>query len=337
MIDEARNIREKLASPKNIVLITHRNPDGDAIGSALGMYHYLKTQGHTLQVVFPSDYPMMFQFLEGIQECMIYDLHTDEVKKKIEQADVFFLLDFNGLDRIDTMGPLVDDSKAFKIMIDHHLDPEPIADVMISSTKASSTSELVCDLIEQMGDLNKLSKAAAEALFTGLVTDTGSFRYGTTVRTYQVAATLKNLGVDDYWLQNRIYNSLTEKQLRLIGHCLANRMEVIQELKTGIIYLNKEDYKEFNIQRGDTEGIVNYILMMRHIRVAVFITEQNQNVKLSFRSKGNISVQELARDFFNGGGHRNASGGQSEQSLDQTINYFKEVLPKYLEQQGIYT
>lgn len=337
MIEEARNIRERLASPKNIVLITHRNPDGDAIGSALGMYHYLKTQGHNLQVVFPSDYPMLFQFLEGIQDCLIYDLHTEEVKKKIDQADVFFLLDFNGFDRIDAMGPLVNESKAFKIMIDHHLDPEPIADVMISDSKASSTSELVCDLIEQMGELNKLSKAAAEALFTGLVTDTGSFRYGTTVRTYQVAATLKNLGVDDYWLQNRIYNNLTEKQLRLIGHCLANRMEVLRELKTGIIYLNKEDYKEFNIQRGDTEGIVNYILMMRHIRVAVFITEQNQYVKLSFRSKGNISVQELARDYFKGGGHRNASGGQSEQSLDQTINLIKEVLPKYLEQQGIYT
>ena len=333
MLEDVQHIKSKLSSPKNIVITAHRNPDGDAIGSSIALYHYLASEGHTVQVIFPSDYPLLFQYLKGIDKCLIYDLHTDQAREKIEMADVIFLLDFNSLDRIDAMGVLVNASDAFKVMIDHHIDPEPCADVIISDTGSSSTAELVFDVISGLGGVKALNRDSGEALFTGLVTDTGSFRYGTRVHTYEVAGALVGLGVDDYWLQNRIFNSLTEKQLRLIGHCIANRMEVLQEYKTGIIFLNKEDYKQFNIQRGDTEGIVNYILMMRHVRVAVFITEQNQYVKLSFRSKGNISVQEMARDHFSGGGHKNASGGQSELTLEETIQKFKDLLPNYLEQQ----
>lgn len=334
MNTDVENIRAQLAQPKNIVLFTHRNPDGDAIGSSLGLAHFLKELGHSPTAVFPSEYPNVFSYLHGLEESLIWDNHAGEVKDRLKVADLIFLLDFNGLDRIDTLGPLVGDSEAFKIMIDHHIDPEPCADIIISDTGASSTCEMVFKLIDELGGLDKLTHFAAEALFTGIVTDTGSFRYGTNPYTYEVAGALKSMGVDDYFLQNRIFNSLTEKQLKLIGHCIANRMEIMKEYRTAFMHLTKQDYKDFSIQRGDTEGIVNYMLMMRHIRIAAFITEQNQYVKLSFRSKGNISVQELARDHFNGGGHRNASGGQTTEGLESTIARFKEVLPEYLHKQG---
>ncbi|MDX1478771.1 MAG: bifunctional oligoribonuclease/PAP phosphatase NrnA, partial [Saprospiraceae bacterium] len=315
----------------------HRNPDGDAIGSALAMQMFLESWRHQVTVIFPTDYPPLYQFLPGIDRALVSVVQKEEAAEAVQAAELIVLLDFNALDRIDDMGLLVQESEAPRLLIDHHLDPEPIADWMLSDPDASSTAELVYLFLEMLKEADRINRDIATALFTGLLTDTGSFKYSTSERLFRVAADLKARGVDDYWLQNRLFNSLTEKQLRLIGHCIANRMEVLPDLKTGIIFLNQEDYQHFRIQRGDTEGIVNYILMMRHMRIAVFITQQNNAIKLSFRSKGNISVQELARDYFNGGGHRNASGGSSRKSLSDTIVYLKEVLPEYLERQGLYS
>lgn len=319
--------------PKYIVTFTHKNPDGDAIGSSLAIRGYLETFGHTVRTILPSDYPKMFDFLPGMKDVLIGEIHHEGCRSVIKMADAFICLDFNSLDRIDWLAQEMIESKGTKILIDHHIDPEPFADLMFSDPQASSTAELVYYLIDQMGDEARVDVNAAEALYTGILTDTGSYKYSTSSRLFQIAASLKEKGVDDYMLNIRLFNNMSEKQLRLLGHCLVNRMEVLDELSTGIIYLNKEDFKTYLIARGDTEGIVNYILMMRHIRVAILVTEQNQLIKLSFRSKGNISVQHLAHQYFRGGGHKNASGGASRKSLDETLKYLKDILPEFIQNQ----
>ncbi|RLD17899.1 MAG: bifunctional oligoribonuclease/PAP phosphatase NrnA, partial [Bacteroidetes bacterium] len=311
------------------------NPDGDAIGSSLALKSYLEMKGHTATVIFPTDYPPIFLYLEGIESSLVSVAQMEESTHVIETSDILFFLDFNGLDRIDRLGPVVQESEAFKIMIDHHLDPEPIADWELTDPKASSTCELIHVFIDMLGDKFMIDQEMGTAIFTGLLTDTGSFKFSTNERLFQIASHLKAIGVDDYGLQNKLFNSLTEKQLKLIGHCIANRMEVLSDLQTGIIFLNKDDFRKFRIQRGDTEGIVNYVLMMEKMRIAIFVTDQNGTIKMSFRSKGDISIQGLARDYFNGGGHKNASGGVGKQSLTETIEYLKGVLPGYLESQGV--
>ncbi len=334
-LPDIASVRNLLATPRRIAVLSHRNPDGDAIGASLAMRDFLNLTGHETVTILPSDWPYVYGFLKGIQDILIYDRDREHSLQAVKDADIIILLDLNMIDRIDELGPAVSVSDAFKLLIDHHLDPEEgIADWMLSEQTASSTSELVYVFFEMLGMQERVTKEIAEALFTGIITDTGSFRFGTNPRVFRICAALKEAGADDYRLQNLIYNSLTEKQLRLIGHCIAHRLEILPEYKTGVMYLTQEDFKEYGIGRGDTEGIVNYILMIRSIRIAVFITDQGNVVKLSFRSKGNISVQELARDYFGGGGHRNAAGGASKKSLTEVLQELKEILPIYLEQQG---
>jgi len=334
---EISDIKSMLEMPKRVTILTHRNPDGDAIGSSLALKSYLEMTGHTATVIFPTDYPPIFLYLEGIESSLVSVAQMEESTHAVEQSDMIFLLDFNGLDRIDRLGPVVQESDAVKVMIDHHLDPEPIANWQLTDSDASSTCELIHVFIEMLGGRDLIDVNIGTAIFTGLLTDTGSFKFSTNTRLFQVASHLKAIGVDDYGLQNRLFNSLSEKQLKLIGHSIANRLELLPEIQTGIIFLNKDDFRRFRIQRGDTEGIVNYVLMMGEMRVAIFVTDQNGTIKISFRSKGDISVQGLARDYFNGGGHKNASGGTGKQTLTETIEYLKEVLPGYLESQGIHS
>lgn len=329
---ENRTVLKSLLSvPKDIVIVTHRNPDGDAVGSSMGLSHYLQSLGHNTKVIAPSDYPDFLSWIPQIEHMLVYDTDPELVKYAVEQAGLIFCLDFNSLDRIDKVGELVAASKAPKVMIDHHLFPEPFADYVLSDTTASSTCEMVYDFIMDMGDTGLLRPLVGDCLFTGIVTDTGSFRYSTSPKLYRIVADLVERGVDDYRLQDLIHNNMTEKQLRLLGHCLYNRMEILEEFKTGIIYLTKEDYTTYDIKRGDTEGIVNYLLKLQQVRVAAFIHEQPTIVKLSIRSKGDIDVQDIARKHFRGGGHKNAAGGASFHGLAATIKRFKEVLPAYRE------
>lgn len=327
MIEEIKQI---IQTPQEVVILSHRNPDGDALGSSLALQLFLEKKGHRVFVITPSEYPHSFSFLPKIDDIIISDEDREVAIDKIEKAEILFCLDFNGLDRIDKMGEFVEKSKAVKIMIDHHLDPEPFVDFTISETEASSTSELVYLFFEELKEIEKIDPLIGQCLFTGIITDTGSFKYNTRPLTYEVAAKLKKSGVDDYWLQDKIFNCLQEKQLRILGHCLANRMEIIAADRAGLIYLTKEDYKEFDIQRGDTEGIVNYLLMLKNIDVAAFISEQPTIIKISLRSKGDISVQDMARKHFNGGGHKNASGGGIYAKLDDIIYRFKKEVRYYV-------
>lgn len=324
-------LQSYLSVPKNITIIAHRNPDGDALGSALGLRLYLEKKGHLIKIVMPSESPNTFSFLPHFYDVIVFDLKHDDARAALSNADCIFCLDFNGLDRVDKLGEVIEFSNAKKILIDHHLDPEPFADHMFSDIEASSTCELVYNFIEDMGDAGMIDEQIGNCLFTGIITDTGSFKYNTRPNTYNVAAKLKTAGVDDYALQNHIHNSLKPKNLRLLGHCLANRMEIMEEYGAALIHLTRDDYSKFDIQRGDTEGIVNYMLMMKTVNVAAFITEQPTIVKISLRSKNDISVQEIATKHFNGGGHKNASGGALYASLEDVIAKFKRVIPHFLQ------
>ncbi|MCB0582007.1 MAG: DHH family phosphoesterase [Phaeodactylibacter sp.] len=331
-MENIKELKALLGYPKDIVITTHRNPDGDAIGASLGTYHFLNKLGHAVRIVSPSEYPDGFGWMKDIEKIVIYDTEPEEAQAVIQRADIIFCLDFNALDRIDKVGDLVEKAKAVKVMVDHHLYPEPFPDFMLSDTTASSTCELVFDLINGLGWKEHMDHLIGECLFTGILTDTGSFKYSTSAKLYRIVAELIEFGVDDYKLQDLIFNSMSEKHLRLLGHCLHNRMEILDEYQTGIITLTKEDYANFDIQRGDTEGIVNFLLKIKNVKVAAFITEQPTIVKISLRSKGDFSVQEIAKRHFKGGGHKNASGGYSFQSLSTTVRRFKKVLPLYKDQ-----
>ncbi|HHH52182.1 MAG TPA: bifunctional oligoribonuclease/PAP phosphatase NrnA [Bacteroidetes bacterium] len=326
-MDRVKEISKFLVIPRDIVILSHRNPDGDAIGSSTALKLFLEKSGHTARIIFPSDFPDIYSFLPKTDDIIIYDFEKEKVEKIIDKTEVIFFLDFSGLDRIDKIGEFVLSSNALKIHIDHHIDPEPIADHVLWDTKASSTSELVFDFINLLNGAKDIDEEVAIALMTGIITDTGSFKYSTTSKTFLTASKLMEYNIDLNALQNKIYNSLTEKQLRLIGHALDNRMEIIPEYHAGLIYLTKQDYKDFDIQRGDTEGLVNYLLMIKNVKIAALITEQPTIIKISLRSKGDISVQEIARKNFNGGGHKNAAGGHVYAKLESVLKRFKSILP----------
>lgn len=331
MDTQISEIKALLAIPKYIAIVSHRNPDGDAVGSSLALYHYLNQLGHTVRVVLPSDYPLNFTWMPDVEDITIYDTYQERAKEIVERADVIFCLDFNALDRIDRLGEVIHlrTENVTKILIDHHLDPEPFADYIFSDTTASSTCELIYQFIEDLGDLPKMTVTIGECIYTGMMTDTGSFKYATNARLFSQLAVLKKLGIDDYKIQDNIFNAALEKQLRLLGHCLANRMEVLPEYHTAIIHLVKQDYADFDIQRGDTEGIVNHLLTMKAVKMAAFITEQPNIIKFSLRSKGDLNVQEICQKYFNGGGHKNASGGYMHSNIHVALRKFKEILPLY--------
>jgi len=325
-------LKKLLMVPQDAVIVTHRNPDGDAIGSSVGLSLFLQRNGHNTKVIAPSEYPDFLAWMPQTDDILIHDNEPEDVERAINRATIIFCLDFNSLDRIDKTGELVAASRCPKVMIDHHLFPEPFADYVLSETSASSTCELVYDFIHLMDMAEELDQVIGECLFTGILTDTGSFKYSNSPKLFRTVANLLEIGVDDLRLQDLIFNSMDEKQLRILGHCLYNRMEILPEFQTGIITLTKEDYAYFDIQRGDTEGVVNFLLKLRNVKLAAFIHEQPKIVKLSLRSKGDIDVQEMAKRHFRGGGHKNAAGGASFHSLAVTVRRFKEILPEYQHQ-----
>ncbi len=327
-MDYPSELLQLIRVPQNVAILSHRNPDGDAIGSSLALRHYLEQYGHTVHVVFPSEYPNEFEALPGAGDILIWDLQPEESKQVLSQKNLFFYLDFNSLSRIDRLGEYVKDLPGKRVMIDHHLYPDPIADYIFSEPEASSTCEMIYEFIVGLGDQMKISPMVGKCIFTGLVTDTGSFRHATNPKVYRIAADLVERGTDDTAVQDMIFNSNEEKNLRLLGHCLSNRMEYWPEYRTAMIWLSKKDYEMFSIQRGDTEGIVNYLLSIRNVRLAAFIHNQPTVVKLSLRSKGNLDVQEICKKHFNGGGHKNASGAYSHSSLKDTIEKFRKILPE---------
>ncbi|MBK6546188.1 MAG: DHH family phosphoesterase [Saprospiraceae bacterium] len=325
-MEQLPQLKSLLAIPKSCVILSHRNPDGDALGSSLALSLFLQSMNHQVRVIFPSDFPVNFEWMPQTEEILIFDMNQKLVEETIKSADLIFCLDFNSLDRIDRIAPFILERNVPKVMIDHHIDPEPFADLVFSYDTLSSTSEIIYDLIREINPAKLKSKLILECLYTGLMTDTGSFHHATSPKVFQMMAEMKSNGLDDTRIQELVNNSQPDKYLRLLGHCLHNRMELIPEHQFGLIYLTKEDYRNYDIRRGDTEGIINYLMMLKSIRIGALVMNQPTIVKLSLRSKGDYSVQQVCRQHFNGGGHRNASGGSSKSSLEDTLQKLKEVI-----------
>lgn len=331
-MENIEELKKKLKSPQDIVITSHRNPDGDAIGSSLGLFHYLNQSMHSIKIIVPSEFPAFLSWMPAVHDIMVFDIEPEEGTAVLEKADIVFCLDFNSLDRIDKMGEVIDGLNCAKVMIDHHLYPEPFADYMLSDTTASSTCELIFDFICMLGDKGKIDLDVGESLYTGILTDTGSFKYATSAKLFKIAGELLEIGVDDIKIQDLVFNSLSEKHLRIMGHVFNNRFEYLPEFHTGIIMLSRQDYEYFDIKRGDTEGLVNMLLKIKGIKVAIFVHEQPTITKISLRSKGDFSVQEIAQKHFKGGGHKNASGGYSYIGLNPTVKKIIGILPEYKEQ-----
>jgi len=322
---------KSLQDEQEILIVSHRNPDGDALGSSLAMWHFLRQMGHRVTVAVPSPYPQSFGWMTGIGEVLIFDEQEEEVMAKIEKADLFVFLDFNHISRIDKMGEEIEKQEKPVLLIDHHLDPDLSYPYYYVQPGASSTADLVFDVLTRWQQTTYIEDpVVSSCLYTGIMTDTGTFAYNTTSDLFEKVTRLLKSPFDHIALQNRINHNLTEKQLKILGYCLYHRMEILPDLQTGIIFLTKNDYSRFDIQRGDTEGIVNYILKINNIKVAAFFTQQPTIVKLSFRSVGDYNVAELAGEHFNGGGHKNAAGGSHFKGLKSAMDQFKKVLPEFI-------
>ncbi len=329
---EVKEIKELFSTPQNVVIVPHKNPDGDAIGASLAMYHYLKKQGHHPTVVSPNDYPNFLKWLPGSKDALKFDMQNRQSKKAIEEASVIFILDFNALNRVgDDMQNTLQEFKGIFMVIDHHQQPEDFAKYLFSDTSICSTCQMVYHYLEKLDDVEVIDTDIATCIYTGIMTDTGSFRFpSTTSETHRIVADLIDKGADNAKIYNNVYDTNSYGSLQLLGRALTN-LVVIPELKTAFITLSQAELDEFDFQKGDTEGIVNYGLSVDGVSfAAIFIEDIEQKIiKISLRSKGNFSVNKFAREHFDGGGHDNAAGGKSKISLGKTVEKFLKLLPTY--------
>ena len=323
-----------IGRPRKAVIITHFKPDADALGSSLGLAGFLKKKGHKVQVITPSDYPDFLAWMPGNDEVLALSKESNEVEKKaaelIAKANVIFCLDFSGLSRISVLGDMVKKSKAKKVLIDHHLEPEKFADFVQWDEHSASTSGLVFELIKELDEESQVDEGIANCLYAGLMTDTGGFRHNnTTQKEFLMASELVGMGANPSEVARLIYDNATVERLRLIGYVLSEKLQVLPQYRTAYMTISSGELKKFGSQTGDTEGLVNYGLSIGGVRLAVLMYDRKEEIKLSFRSIGNFSVNEFARKHFEGGGHKNASGGSSRLSLEQTLQKFLALLPEY--------
>lgn len=307
-------------NPGKIVITSHKNPDGDAVGSTLALFEYLKIKQLDVSAILPNAYPSFLNWLPNSDQIIIYQDQAKKAQKLISESQTLFSLDYNALHRTGDMRTILGSFIGTKILIDHHLEPDKEFDFLYSKTQISSTAEMVFDLIESAGDKHLINKAIGEALYVGIMTDTGSFSYACNhPNTFHIAGTLINLGIDGERVHRLVYDTFSEDRINLLGFCLNERMTVRADLGVAYIYLRSADLKKFNYQVGDTEGVVNYALSIDKVQVAVLLTERDKLIRLSFRSKSEFSVNEFARKYFEGGGHQKAAGGNSAKSMDETL------------------
>ncbi len=327
------SVKALLSEPKKIVLLAHKNPDGDTLGAVMAMYHYLKAKGHAVTAIVPNAYPDFYSWMPGINHLLVYDTASKQAQISLAEATLIFCLDFNATNRVGVMANLLKQAKGIKILVDHHLEPTDEFNHYFTTTDTSSTGEIIYELITALGDGRSISKEVAVCLYTCIVTDTGSFSYACNrSRTYEVTADLVARGVDSNLVHRLVYDTFSEHRLRLLGFALSERMLVWKKFHSAVIWLTQNDLKKFNFQVGDTEGLVNYPLSISNINLAILITEKGDVLRLSFRSKGDFSVNQLAREYFEGGGHKNAAGGNSSLNMDKTLEKLKIVLSQHKEQ-----
>lgn len=324
--------RELIENAEKIVITPHLNPDGDAIGSALGLWHVLKALGKEVKVISPNPMPDGMEWMAGMNEVLVYEGHEELCAKELSEAGLVIHLDYNSLPRSGVMEEVLTAYSGRRIVIDHHQQPQDFADVTISDPSMSSTCEMIWHFAEAQGWEGLLTKKAAECLYVGLITDTGNFRFSaTTPTTHAVAGKLLAKGVEPQVIASLIYDTNSEKKLRLLSRALHN-MEVLPGYATAILYLTPADMEEFHYSKGDTEGFVNFGLSLKGVELSAFIYQVDDKVKMSFRSKSDFNVNQFARQHFKGGGHLNAAGGVSDVDLQKTIDKFKQALRQYEDQ-----
>ncbi len=322
---------EALSRPKKIIITTHHKPDGDALGSSLGLYHWLKGKGHEVNVVLSSDFPDFLSWMPGFADLIYFPDQPEESQKLFDEAEIIFCLDYSAPSRTNILEPIIREAKGQKWMIDHHLDPEDFATVEYWDSSAAATAQLVYTFIADVyHDKESITAEIASCLYAGIMTDTGSFRFrSTTSAVHHIIANLIDAGAKNWEIHENIYNSSTENRLKFLGYSLLNCLEVIPEYNTALFSLTKDDLLKFNVSTGDTEGLVNYALSIKGIRLAGLFIDRTELIKLSLRSIGYIPCNEICRKYFNGGGHLNAAGGNSTEKLEDVVAKFKSILPEY--------
>jgi len=328
--EKLKQLDSMLQHASNIVITVHRNPDGDAMGSSLALYHYLKQLGHDPKVVVPNDYPDFLNWIPGNEHVLRYEAQTEEATRVLEQSDLLFCLDFNDLKRVGDMSDVLTRLGMPMVFIDHHEHPQANAELMFIHSPTCSTAQLVYELAEAMGNLHLINKDVGRSIYCGLITDTGSFRYpSVTPKTLRIAAHLIEIGVEHELVYRHLFDNNSEMMLKMRGHLLSKKLVVLPEYKTAYIAFTREEQHRFHTKPGDTEGLVNIALSIKGVVMAAFFKEDHKQIRISFRSLGEFSVNELASEHFNGGGHHNAAGGNSDLGLKETIEKFVSILPNY--------
>lgn len=327
-IQDIQAIQLLLSTPKKIVIIPHRGPDGDAMGSTLGLYHFLLKNNHQAVVVSPNEFPDFLAWMPGTETVKIYEKDKKNCTQILEEAEVIFTLDFNTLHRTGEMENVLAKLKVPFIMIDHHQKPDDYATYTYSDTSFGSTCEMLYNFILFLGKKEDIDKTIGTCIYTGILTDSGSFRFPkTTGTTHRIIAELIDLGVENTEIPNLLFDNSSFGRLQLLGRALQN-MIVLTAHKTAYTTLTQDELNSFDYVKGDTEGIVNYGLSIKGIVfTAIFIENKDENIiKISFRSQGDFDVNQFSRDYFNGGGHRNAAGGKSAVSMEETIQKFEALV-----------
>jgi bifunctional oligoribonuclease and PAP phosphatase NrnA len=331
-MSEEQGILKAVRSAKRIVVVAHKSPDGDSIGSSLAMYHFLQKQGKDVTVVHPDPAPEFLQWVPGQETIVSYEKEAARATQLLNAAELIFCLDFNEPGRVGKdMQPVLENAPGVKAMIDHHLHPSDFCDFTISEPECCSTAQLVYEWMERTDQLALLDATIGTCMYLGIMTDTGSFRFPSVdAKTHSIAARLIETGVEHYKIHENVYDTNTIDRIRLRGYALSEKLVCVEGIPVAYIALSDEELKRFNYQKGDTEGLVNQILGIAGIRMAVLFTEKDGMVKISFRSKGEYKVNELAGKYFEGGGHAYAAGGASHEPLEETTKKFVTIVHEFI-------
>jgi phosphoesterase RecJ-like protein len=334
--NQHKRFNEYLLKSKKIVIIPHKEPDGDAMGAALAWYNVLITKEFIVEVVSPSELPTGFNWMQGFDKVTVFNEHSEACNSIFKNCDLFMFLDFNSISRVGKLSEIFKNNETPRIVIDHHPYPDAsIGDLLFSETVVSSTCELSYAIMSELG--LEVNKEAAECLYAGIMTDTGILSYNSSrPETYHVVADLISKGIDKDKIHREVFHSNSLERMLLLGHALCNKLEVLPNVPVALISLSMEELKQFNYKSGDTEGLVNYPLSIDGIEISALFTQREDNlVKISFRSRGNIAVNKFSETYFNGGGHHNAAGGEMRDSLENSLALFKKAIVAYMAEVGI--
>ncbi len=326
-------IKEKLEKFDKIVVTAHQSPDGDAVGSSLALVHYLKAKGKEAVVILPDAIPPFLGWLDGVADILYFEKDAALSTQLINEADGLFILDYNDLKRVgEKMGKAIEETDAYKMMIDHHLHPTDCVDWMLSDTNSCSTAQLIYEFIEDLGDLDLINNSISEGIYTGLVTDSGSFRFPSVkAKTHLIVADLLNRGLNHAKIHESLFDVNSLDKLHLLGYCLNEKLKVLPNIPVAVIYLSSAEQLVLKNKKGYTEGLVNFALSVEGVEMAVFLREDDKKVKMSFRSKGDIPVNEFSSKYFSGGGHKNAAGGVCFDGYEKSVEKLETVLYEFFE------